>query len=63
VSDEQKRQTAGDTTPEKRENQSGVESPAQGTGEHVTPSYSGETGDGGPQPQELERRSVYERGA
>lgn len=55
-------QQTGDTTLGNRENETGVESPAQGTGEHVTPSYTGETGDGGPQAEELERRSVYERG-
>jgi len=60
--DERKTQRTGDTTLGNRENETGVESPAQGTGEHRTPSYSGETGDGGPQAEELNRRSAYERG-
>jgi len=59
---EQAKQPTGDPTLGNRENQTGVESPAQGTGGHAPPSYTGETGDGGPQTEELERRSVYERG-
>jgi len=41
----------------------GVESPAQGTDGTQPPSYTGETGDAGPHPEELTRRTAYERNA
>ena len=41
----------------------GVDSPAQGTDGTQPPSYTGETGDAGPHPEEQTRRTAYERAA
>jgi hypothetical protein len=48
--------------PEKREPEdTGVESPAQGTDGTSPPSYTGESGDDANDPEQIRRREAYDR--